>query len=263
MCGLVGTLLHPRPRSPEAWQTIREATTGNLQANEERGREAAGIAVIQRDGRYHIFKQPVTASSLIVMEGYRETLERVNEETVCILGHTRMPTKGSRWRNVNNHPLLAGHVIGIHNGVISNDDELFATLGLCRCGEVDSEIIFRLQDGIDPQRENGRYLPRVSERMRLLGGRFATLSVDLRQPTRLLALKHLQPLCIHYERSLTALFFSSRYIFLRRAFGRSVVTEALDSGYGFYFDALNFPAREGEPLSLFEIFPSNTKETPS
>lgn len=263
MCGLVGTLLHPRPRSPEAWQTLRETTTTNLQANEERGREAAGLAVIQRDGSYQIFKQPVTASALITMEGYRETLERVNEETVCILGHTRMPTKGSRWRNVNNHPLLAGHVVGIHNGVISNDDELFAALGLCRCGEVDSEVIFRLQDSVDPQQENGHYLPLVGERMRLLGGRFATLSIDLRRPTRLLALKHLQPLCIHYERPLAALFFSSRYIFLRRAFGRSVITEALESGHGFYFDALDFPTREGAPVSTFEIFPQQSKERTS
>ena len=253
MCGLTGVLLYPTRRSADEWAEIKDITTANLVFNEERGREASGIAVIQADGRCHIFKQPVPASELVEMEGYRRVLSTVNEATVCILGHTRMPTKGSRWHNVNNHPLLAGHVVGIHNGVITNDDRLFARFGLPRAGEVDSEIIFRLQDTIDPLRYNGRYPGLVQEKVNLLEGRFATLSVDLRRPSGLLVLKHLQPLCLHYEQELTALFFSSRYLFLRRAFGRSVITEALESGHGFHFDALSLPRSGNRPLHSFDI----------
>ncbi len=254
MCGLTAILLHPQPRSPADWQLLREITTANLEAHEERGREAAGLAVIQQDGQYQLFKQPVAASELIKMAGYRETLARIDENTVAVLGHTRMPTKGSRWRNVNNHPIRAGHVLGIHNGVIRNDDALFNGLHLPRAGEVDSEIIFRLQDAIDPTTLNGHYWPQLQTVVRCLEGRFATLSIDLRRPTRLLALKHLQPLCLHYEPAVEALFFSSRYVFLRRAFGRSVVTEALESGCGFSFDALTLPARGNRPLETWSLF---------
>ncbi|MBN2391897.1 MAG: hypothetical protein JXR84_14310, partial [Anaerolineae bacterium] len=48
-------------------------------------------------------------------------------------------------------------------------------------------------------------------------------------------------------------FFSSRYLFLRKAFGRGVITEALESGYGFYFDAEALPENGNQPSSSFEI----------
>jgi len=260
MCGLVGALLKPEQRTPDAWRTILDVTTSNLIANEERGREAAGIAVIQRSGRHFVFKQPVTVSKLVEMPGYKEVLDTVGPETVCILGHTRWPTKGSRWQNVNNHPLEAKYVVGIHNGQIKNDDQLFTALELPRAGKVDSEIIFRLQDTIDPTTSNGHYATDLRRHINLLDGRFATLSVDVRKPTQLLALKHLRPLCLHYEAPLQTLFFSSRYIFLRRAFGRAVVTEALDSGFGFCFDALRLPELGSHPVETFELAPGT--ETP-
>jgi glucosamine 6-phosphate synthetase-like amidotransferase/phosphosugar isomerase protein len=187
------------------------------------------------------------------MEGYRRALSAIGDDTVCVLGHTRMPTKGSRWRNVNNHPLVAGHVVGVHNGIIVNDDRIFAHTGLPRSGEVDSEVIFRLQDTVNPLLCNGRYAALVQERVSLLEGTFATLSVDLRLPAGLLVLKQFQPLCLHYEREWQALFFSSRYVFLRQAFGRSVITEALESGRGFYFDAQRLPQNGNRHVFSFDI----------
>jgi glutamine phosphoribosylpyrophosphate amidotransferase len=59
-----------------------------------------------------------------------------------------MPTKGSPILNTNNHPIIAGRVIGVHNGIINNDDALFSKYAnrIERAGQVDSEIIFRLID---------------------------------------------------------------------------------------------------------------------
>lgn len=256
MCGLAGVLLYPTQRSKTEWGELREVFTRMLVFNEERGREAAGVAVIQISGDYRLFKQPVPASELVEMYGYHKVMEAIGDGTTCIVGHTRMPTKGSRWNNANNHPLLAGHVIGIHNGTIGNDEQLFTRFGLPRSGEVDSEIIFRLLDTLDPassnngldSRLNGTYLRTVWEKVQLLEGTFATLSVDLRKPTGLLVTKNMMPLCLHYEERLGALFFSSRYLFLRRAFGHSVVTEALPSGRGFYFNAQQLPDKGNEPV---------------
>ena len=255
MCGLAGVLLAPVERSAEELDQILKIATANLTFNEKRGRDASGVAVIQRDGRHSLFKQPVVASDLVHMPGYRAAMATVDKDTVCILGHTRAPTKGSRWNNANNHPIRSGHTIGIHNGHIKNDDALFARLDLPRAGEVDSEIIFRLLNTVDPTRVNGQYPSLLRKQVLMLEGTFSTLSIDLRNPTGLLALKHLRPLCVHYERRWEALFFSSRYIFLRKAFGRSVITEALDSGYGFYFDACHLPKKGNQPDFTFEIVP--------
>ncbi len=263
MCGLAGLLLYPAQRSAADWQELREVFTRNLVFNEERGREASGVALIQLDGSYRLFKGPWLASGLVQMDEYQHIMSQIDRETVCLLGHARMPTKGSNQHNANNHPIVAGRTIGIHNGVIHNDDLLFARYELPRSGEVDSEIIFRLLDTINPSSDsndlsrhysgNGTYCRLVKKRTQLLDGLFATLSVDLRRPTRLLVLKHLMPLCLHYEERLRALFFSSRYLFLRKAFGRAVITEALPTEQGFCFEAERLPALGQTPVYAFSV----------
>ncbi|MBN1484195.1 MAG: hypothetical protein JXA37_05690 [Chloroflexia bacterium] len=253
MCGLAGILLHPQERTPEQWQQLRELFSQTLLYNQERGREASGVALIQTDGDFRLFKQPLAASDLLQTARYREILAQLGPRTSCLLGHTRMPTKGSRWNNANNHPLLVGRVLGVHNGVIQNDDDLFARLQLPRRGQVDSEIIFRLLNGIESYPQNGQLPQAVQQVAQQLDGPFATLSVDLRRPREILVLKHLRPLCFHYEAELQAVFFSSRYLFLRKAFGRSVLTEALDSDHGFVFDAESLPQCGGRPRHNFAL----------
>ncbi len=256
MCGLSSLLLTPARRAPDAVRSLKAIVRSNLVFNEERGQHASGIAVVQQDGSHWVFKQPVTASTLVEMEGYETLMSRVDENTVCILGHTRKPTKGSRWNNNNNHPLVVGGVIGIHNGIIANDDELFASCGCERNGEVDSEIIFRLLADVTIAPGERGYACEVQRQVGKLEGSYATLSVDLRQPIGILALKYLQPLCLHYSEQLQALFFSSRYIFLRKAFGFSVVTEALETGHGFYFEASQLASNGAMPVLSFPLAPS-------
>ena len=255
MCGLAGILLQPTERPEADWQEIRRLFTATLIANEQRGRDAAGVAVIQRDGTHHLLKRPGPASELVLTRPYQEILAAVDADTTCLLGHARLPTKGSPQNNANNHPLLVGHTLGIHNGVICNDDELFAAYSLPRQAEVDSEILFRLLDSVPPFAHDGRYLMQLRERLIPVEGVFATLSVDLRRPTGLIVLKQNCPLCVHYEPQLQAFFFSSRYIFLRQAFGRSVVTEALENQHAFYFDAERLAARGNQPLFSLELAP--------
>jgi glucosamine 6-phosphate synthetase-like amidotransferase/phosphosugar isomerase protein len=257
MCGLAGVLLFPTERPATEWQEIRDCFTQTLIFNEERGRQASGVTLIQRDGAFRLLKQPLPASELVETEPYRAILAAVGPETTCLLGHTRWPTKGSRWDNANNHPLLAGRVLGIHNGHIHNDDALFARLGLPRQGQVDSEIIFRLLDTLSPLNLNGTYLAAVRRQTALLQGRFTTLSVDLRHPGRLLTLKYEQPLCVHYHAPWRALIFSSRYLFLRKAFGRAVITEALPSRRAYLFDAERLPELDKQAV---DSLPLESKE---
>lgn len=253
MCGLCGILLHPSKRTKSEWRTILDISTANLVSNEERGRDATGVAVIQSNGAYTIFKAPAPASTLIELKGYKNALDMVDENTVCILSHTRKPTKGSPVNNLNNHPIKTEHIIGVHNGILKNDDELFSQYNMTRQAEVDSEVIFRMLDPVSPHQKNGAYLAHLSEQVLQIVGSFATLSVDLRKPTDLLVLKSLRPLCLHYEESLKTLFFSSRYLFLRRSFGRAVITEALNNSRGFIFDALRLPEHGCQPVASFEI----------
>tara|TARA_Y100000034_G_scaffold121623_1_gene166083 strand:- start:470 stop:1840 length:1371 start_codon:yes stop_codon:yes gene_type:complete len=55
--------------------------------------------------------------------------------------HTRATTKGSAQNPLNNHPVKYESVMAVHNGVVSNDDDVFKKLGVTRFGEVDTEAL--------------------------------------------------------------------------------------------------------------------------
>ena len=65
------------------------------------------------------------------------------------LVHVRDYTKGHPRIEANNHPIRHGAVVGIHNGIIVNDEEIFARYGFPRAEPemtVDSEAIFALAE---------------------------------------------------------------------------------------------------------------------
>src|ERR1700726_503368 len=77
----------------------------------------AGIA--ERGADAVVTKQRPPASSL---------LERISvpQGATELLVHVRDYTKGHPSISANNHPVRHGPVVGIHNGIILNDDELLA-----------------------------------------------------------------------------------------------------------------------------------------
>lgn len=64
----------------------------------------------------------------------------------CFIGHTRFATKGEPEVNANNHPIPQGTIVGVHNGVISNDERLWGDVvkATRRNAQVDSEVIFAM-----------------------------------------------------------------------------------------------------------------------
>jgi glucosamine 6-phosphate synthetase-like amidotransferase/phosphosugar isomerase protein len=254
MCGLAVTLLAPRERNHVELDLIWSIFTENLIQNEERGQEATGVGMVQADGSRRVWKLPINATSFIKSEDYRKQARQAfNKDTICLLGHTRRPTKGDVGHSNNNHPIVTPNMIGIHNGEITNDDQVFCDYGMPRQGVVDSEAIFALLETIRSGCSGLEYRRKIVERVSLLSGRMTTVSADVRHPKELLVLKRDMPLSMHYEESIHALFFSSRYIFLRKAFGRSVITEALETKQGYIFVADEFeslPQRFTHSFSL-------------
>lgn len=254
MCGIVAFLLHPKVRSAEEWQAIRNIFTWNLIFNEERGRDASGLALIRADGSTEILKLPLPASEFVNTQEYQVLLNSIDQDTVQVLGHTRLPTKGTPARSGNNHPLKVGPVIGVHNGLIENDDALFARLGYSRQAEVDSEIIFHMLTPHVPAALDGHYLEAIRPCLQLLQGQFTFLACHLSDPGKLLVLKHRNPLCAHYHDGWSALIFSSRYLFLRKAFGGAVLTETLPPNILLHFDAYRLPQLGFKPAATLPLF---------
>jgi len=107
----------------------------------ERGADAVGYAV-RADGPVAVHKQQTGASAML------ETIA-VPTSARQVLVHVRDYTKGHPTIAANNHPVRHGSVVGIHNGIITNDDALFRRHDLERQEPertVDSEAIFALVD---------------------------------------------------------------------------------------------------------------------
>jgi len=259
MCGLAGVLIGDNSNG-EVLERIKGLFTMNLLANEERGKEATGVSVLNCDCAFFVKKSPTRASQFIESKSYKNFMnDMVGEEATILLGHTRRPTKGTPDNNDNNHPVVVGDTVGIHNGTITNDDEIFLSKDRRRdrkrrrIGSVDSEAIFALMDEIDPSQPLEGYVEEVRSAASLLVGSYTTMFFNRILPHNIFLLKYDNPISVHYAQDLNSLFFSSGYVFLRRAFGRSVITEALPSKRGYVFDSRLLNERKKQPLLHFAL----------
>jgi glucosamine 6-phosphate synthetase-like amidotransferase/phosphosugar isomerase protein len=165
MCGIAGYSVSSGSRIDR-----RLAAQALLAGIAERGADAVGYAWRDHGPEVHVHKQRGGAAAL---------LDRIEIATGAVeaIVHVRDYTKGHPTIEANNHPIRHGAVVGVHNGIIANDEEIFAEFGF-RHSEpamtVDSEAIFAL---VDWDRS-----PRVLERLR---GSMATAWLDERQPGEL------------------------------------------------------------------------------
>jgi glucosamine--fructose-6-phosphate aminotransferase (isomerizing) len=160
----------------------------------ERGADAVGYAFRQPRSAITIHKQRSGATALL-------DRIRVPEEASQLLVHVRDYTKGHPSLSANNHPIRHGAVVGIHNGIIENDDELFDAHGIPRAEPdmtVDSEIIFALAE-----RSRGR----TAEALQKLYGSMAAAWLDEGRPELLLARGMGRPLWLGVGKR--ELFFAS------------------------------------------------------
>jgi glucosamine 6-phosphate synthetase-like amidotransferase/phosphosugar isomerase protein len=138
MCGIAGYSLSPDSRVP---RTL--SAQALLAAIAERGADAVGYAYrLEGDGAVHGEKRRTGASALL------DEVAIPDDATQALI-HVRDYTKGHPSIAANNHPIRHGAVVGIHNGIILNDEEVLARHGFERHRPemtVDSEAIFALAE---------------------------------------------------------------------------------------------------------------------
>jgi glucosamine 6-phosphate synthetase-like amidotransferase/phosphosugar isomerase protein len=128
MCGIAGYSLSSRSSVD---RTL--AAQALLAGIADRGADAVGYAYRGGQDEYPVVTKQRTAASRL--------LERIDvpEHADELLIHVRDYTKGHPSIPANNHPVRHGPIVGIHNGIILNDDELLAPHSCAR-----SEAIFAL-----------------------------------------------------------------------------------------------------------------------
>jgi glucosamine 6-phosphate synthetase-like amidotransferase/phosphosugar isomerase protein len=137
MCGIAGYSLSA---SSHVDRTL--AAQALLAGIAERGADAVGYAYRRGTSPVTIHKQRSGASALL------EQVQLPASVTEAVI-HVRDYTKGHPRIEANNHPIRHGSVVGVHNGIIFNDDELMELHGFERAEPemtVDSEAIFALAE---------------------------------------------------------------------------------------------------------------------
>lgn len=144
MCGIAGYTFSAESRVD---RTL--AAQALLAGIAERGADAVGYAWRDGGARVNVHKRRGGAAGLLDEVA-------VPQAATQALVHVRDYTKGHPTIEANNHPIRHGTVVGIHNGIIVNDEEILARHGFPRAEPdmtVDSEAIFALAEWAEGRAE--------------------------------------------------------------------------------------------------------------
>jgi amidophosphoribosyltransferase len=145
MCGITGLMLTIHEHDPQTKiESVKNVFRFLLKKTQTRGPEATGVAILNKGGQIYFTKNAMSADEFVTTQQYADVMDKVSRQTIGIIGHCRLPTQGDVWFNCNNHPLMFGSTLGIHNGVITNDSALKTKFKLKLRGQCDSEVIFAL-----------------------------------------------------------------------------------------------------------------------
>ena len=152
MCGIFGLLIAEKINlSPKQ---LMQIANNMFKLSESRGKEASGLAIRFKESIY-ILKEPITSSRLVKTSKFKNlftnTLKTEGysgaqlQAPLLILGHSRLQTNGQSEINTNNQPVVKDGAVGIHNGIIVNDDKLWKAFpALNKKYDVDTEVFLSL-----------------------------------------------------------------------------------------------------------------------
>ena len=213
MCGLTGIIFGKSSRTKEDYEELCDIFTDAFLFSEERGYHASGIVTLSVDGNHRLYKLPMPPSKMVELDGYNKILKSVNNKTTILMGHSRWKTVGSEFNNVNNQPIIAGPIIGTHNGTIRNHNFLFRDFQFKRFAEVDSEILFRmaeasLSDGVIQTSTFQNYISHCC-------GSLSCVYVSKTDPQSVYLFHGDKPLFLFYNKRLQVLIYSSSDKYIR------------------------------------------------
>ena len=219
--------------------------------SESRGKEASGLAIRLKDSIY-VLKEPITSSKLVKTSRYKELFNQtINAEgyngnqlqaPILILGHSRLQTNGQSEINANNQPVVKDGAVGIHNGIIVNDDKLWKSFSeLKKKYDVDTEVFLGLLQMFRAQGKS------VIEALKLVFEQIegsASVAVEFDDINNLILASNTGSLYMALDKSEKILVFASeKYILqqvlnnklLRNLFAEWQITQ-VKAGQGYIFD---------------------------
>tara|TARA_A100001035_G_C27781806_1_gene502153 strand:+ start:207 stop:2147 length:1941 start_codon:yes stop_codon:yes gene_type:complete len=146
MCGIFGIVANKEDQKLSN-DLIKNIADKLFVFSETRGREAAGIA-INTGLSIEIYKQPCSAKEFTKKDKYKNLMRTCLKKTnknFSFIGHSRLVTNGYANNNENNQPVIIPELVGIHNGIITNQEQILESNEKLKCtSDVDTELFLRL-----------------------------------------------------------------------------------------------------------------------
>lgn len=120
MCGIFGVV----SSSP----VIEDELNVLVKHSQQRGRDSSGL-VTYVDDAYHIYRADYPITRLLK--------EVRPQASPIVLGHSRLITNGL----ADNQPVVRDDVCVLHNGIVVNDEAIWAEIGKTRDQQIDTEVI--------------------------------------------------------------------------------------------------------------------------
>ena len=141
MCGIFGIALGDKARVRQD-DLVRDLAL-LYELSQERGRDATGLAV--QSEATQVVRRGGGVPELLASSAYQGALAQAwasASPSLTAIGHCRLVTNGSMAVEDNNQPVVTEHVVGIHNGIVTNAPPA----GESSIGESDTHWLFRKLD---------------------------------------------------------------------------------------------------------------------
>ena len=155
MCGIFGFAVHQDVGCEPVFITRSLIALGQL--SESRGKDSSGFAFRNEKGKtINVIRSSMPISSLMKNQEFSFELEAQLNNLRCredvpppinfaAIGHSRLVTNGTQLNDLNNQPVIKDGLVGVHNGIIVNVDELWQEMSPGqRKYDIDTEVIFSL-----------------------------------------------------------------------------------------------------------------------
>ena len=149
MCGIFGIITKENCKFSSSF--IKKTLIEVASISVARGKDSSGIVFKNSFSKtIKLIKGDIPITDLVKKIEFNELinesiLEFKTKASFQAIGHARLVTNGSQLKEYNNQPVIKNGVIGIHNGIIVNDQKLWENnADIHQEFEIDTEILFSL-----------------------------------------------------------------------------------------------------------------------
>lgn len=148
MCGIFGIMAYEGDAFSQDF--LRKTLTCLATLSESRGKESSGFAsVAPTTSKMRVIKGSVPVSAILKTTEFRNFIGSNNGKPMdrysnlfAVMGHSRLVTNGSMLKDINNQPVIKDGLVGIHNGIIVNEEALWEKhAALSRDYDIDTEVL--------------------------------------------------------------------------------------------------------------------------